>query len=164
MRTWLVAVVLLAGCEKETQLAGVDKWNVKRTRMKDATGRCIPEKLPDGRDGAYCFGQKPMGIRGMNVDLDLYFGAYDPEATLVEIQMKVGGCRTEDLEAWMRQNFGAPFEQHGMTQLAWKNEHLFAAGFLPIADEPGRCLIRIVPATEPGRWAAIWTSPGRSER
>jgi len=153
-----LALVLLAACSRETELAGVGQWNVNRTHLEDATGRCIPQKLADGRDGAYCFGQKPMGIRGMAADLDLYFASMDPKASLVEIQMKVGGCRPEDLEAWMRTNFGAPY-QTGTDRAAWKNTHLFAAAYLPLADEPGRCLVRFIPAREEPRFQQIWAAP-----
>jgi hypothetical protein len=150
------ALLLIAACSRDKELAGVGKWNVRHTRLKDAEGRCTPQKLADGRDGAYCFGNQPIGIKGMAVDFDLYFASMDPEATLVEIQMKIGGCRSEDLEAWMRTNFGAPYETTG-TRAAWKNQYLFAAGYLPLADEPGRCLVRIIPATEPARFEQIWS-------
>lgn len=156
MRAAVVLLVLLAGCKKEPENAGVGKWNVKHTHLEDATGRCLPEDLGDGRQGSYCFGQDPIGIKGMAVDLDLYFGGTEPGASLVEIQMKIGGCNLENLEAWMRKNFGTPFETKGTNRQAWKNTHLYALGYLPLADEPGRCLIRIIPATEQARFDRFW--------
>jgi hypothetical protein len=151
------ALVLLAGCaKKEPEIAGVEGWNVKHTRLADATGRCIPEKLADGRDGSYCFGQQPFGIRGMAVDVDLYFGGTDPASTLVEIQMKVGGCNVENLDGWLRKNLGAPVESKG-NRHAWKNAHLHALGYLPLADEPGRCLVRMIPLAEQARFDSYWS-------
>lgn len=156
----LIVALALGGCKKDKEIAGFGRWNVKKTRLKDAM-RCIPEKLHDGRDGSYCFGQHPVGIKGMPVDVDLYFGGTDPEATLVEIQLKVGGCRAEELEVWMRKNFGAPIESRKQAH-AWKNAHLYAAGFLPLEEEPGRCVIRMIPVAESGRWDQVWVKTGGS--
>lgn len=152
-----VAVAALGGCKKEKQIAGIEQWHVNRTTRADATGRCLPEKLSDGRDGAYCFGQKPIGIRGMRADIDLFFASMEPDAKLVEIQLKVGGCDEEKLTAWLQTNLGDPFERQGASRVAWKNAHLFAIGYLPLADEPGRCLVRIVPRREENRFAALWS-------
>jgi hypothetical protein len=152
---WAWLLLVLAACKKEPEIAGVDKWNVKHTKLADATGRCIPDDLGEGRAGSYCFGQQPIGIKGMAVDFDLFFGGTDPEASLVEIDMKVGGCNVENLEGWMRKNFGAPYESKG-TRHAWKNSHLVAIGYLPLADEPGRCLVRILPLTEQARFDRLW--------
>lgn len=152
---YLWILVLLAACKKEPEIAGVDRWNVKHTKLEDATGRCIPDDLGEGRAGSYCFGQQPIGIKGMAVDFDLFFGGTDPEASLVEIDMKIGGCNVENLEAWMRTNFGAPYESKG-NRYAWKNRHLVALGYLPLADEPGRCLVRILPLSEQARFDRFW--------
>jgi hypothetical protein len=151
----LVLLLLLGACKKESENAGVDKWNVKHTKLKDATGRCIPDDLGEGRAGSYCFGQQPIGIKGMAVDFDLFFGGTDPESSLVEIDMKIGGCNVENLEGWMRANFGAPTETKGNRQ-AWKNSHLIALSYLPLADEPGRCLIRLMPLSEQARFDRLW--------
>jgi hypothetical protein len=148
--------LVLLGCKAEPEIGGVDRWHVERTRLDHATGRCIPDTLADGRAGSYCFGQQPIGIRGMPVDVDLYFAGTEPDARLVELQLKVGGCRPDELESWLRKTFGAPFASRRDTLHAWKNRLLYAAGFLPLADEPGRCLVRIVPAHEDVRWRHVW--------
>lgn len=150
MRYWIIAILLLAACKKEKQMSGVENWNVNRTRLKDATGRCTP----DG-DGMYCFGQKPMGIRGMVTDIDLYFGGQDPEAKLVEIQMKVGSCDDEQLYGWMQTNFGRPVEDKGSRKL-WKSKFVYAIGEMPVPDEPGRCLVHIIPVGEKARYERLW--------
>jgi hypothetical protein len=151
-----VAVALaLAACKHERQMSGVGPWNVNRTHLEDATGRCIPDDLGEGKQGTYCFGQKPMGIRGMVVDLDLYFGGTDPKATLVEIQLKVGGCDEQQLYGWMQTNFGRPIEDKGARKL-WKSSFLWAVGELPIPDGPGQCLIRLIPAREQARFERLW--------
>jgi hypothetical protein len=151
-RAVAVLFVLLAGCKAEKQMSGVGPWNVNRTHLRDATGRCIPD---EGSGGTYCFGQKPMGIRGMVVDLDLYFAGDQPDAMLSEIQMKVGGCDDEQLYAWMQTNFGKPAEDKGAKKL-WKSKFLWAVADMPLADEPGRCLIRLIPAREKARFERSW--------
>ena len=150
MRYLILALLVLGACKREKQMSGVENWNVNRTKLKDATGRCTP----DGA-GMYCFGQKPMGIRGMVVDLDLYFAGQDPEAKLSEIQMKVGGCDDEQLFGWMQTNFGHPVEDHGSRKL-WKSDFVWAVGLMPVPDEPGRCLIRIIPRREQARYEQAW--------
>lgn len=155
MRTTVLLLLVLAACKKEPELGGVDKWHVDRTKLSDATGRCMPEDLGGGRQGAYCFGQRAIGIAGMPVDLDLYFDGTEPDAQIVEIQMKIGGCQPEGIESWMRKNFGAAYDQKG-NRFAWKNRVVSALGYLPLADEPGRCLVRILPVREQARFDMFW--------
>jgi hypothetical protein len=151
---FLLLVIAFAGCKRERQLSGVGPWNVNRTQLRDATGRCVPDDSPEGK-GMYCFGQKPMGIRGMVVDLDLFFGGTEPDAKLIEIQMKVGGCDDEQLYGWMQTNFGKPVEDRGSHKL-WKSTFLWAVAAMPRADEPGRCLVRHIPAREKSRFDRAW--------
>jgi hypothetical protein len=149
MKKLVLLVLLLSACKKERQLSGVENWNVNRTTLKNATGRCTP----DG-DGMYCFGQKPMGIRGMVVDIDLYFAGTDPDAKLREIQMKVAVCDDQQLYGWMQSNFGKPAEDKGSRKL-WKNDFLWAVGDMPLPGDPG-CLVRLIPRREQERFERAW--------
>ena len=147
-RALLLAAIALAtaGCKKDQELAGVGKWNVNKTKLKDATGRCLPEKLADGREGAYCFAQPQFGIKGMTSEVDLFFASTDPEAALVKIQLKVRACKEEQLFSWMQTNFGDPYEKVTPTMMRWKNAHLYIAGRMPF--EPGLCILDIFPTSE----------------
>lgn len=149
------AAVATPGCKREREIAGFEQWHVSRTKRKDADGRCLPEQLADGRAGAYCFGQQPVGLRGMRVEVDLLFAGMEPDAVLVEIQLKVGGCNEEKLDGWLRTNLGAPVQGQGRHH-AWRNRHLLALAYLPLADEPGRCLVRMLPRREQARFDALW--------
>ncbi|MCA9676681.1 MAG: hypothetical protein H6708_17160 [Kofleriaceae bacterium] len=140
-----LAVAGATGCKREKQLAGVDRWNVKHTRLKDATGRCTPTDFPDGRSGMWCFGQQPIGIKGMAVDIDLYFAGTAPETPIAELQLKVRACNEDKILEWMRQNWGAPYQDNGKVFL-WRNDNMRIAGFIP--DEPASCLLRMYPPAE----------------
>lgn len=143
----IVALLLvLAGCKKDKELAGIGKWNVNKTKLKDATGRCLPEKLADGRAGSYCFAQPQFGIKGMTSEVDLFFASTEPDAALVKIQLKIRGCKEEQLFSWMQTNFGDPYEKLSPTVMRWKNSHLFIAGRMPF--EPGLCILDIFPTAE----------------
>lgn len=141
----LAAVAALGACKREKQLAGVEQWNVKKTRLKHADGRCLPHDFPDGRKGTWCFAQQPISIAGMAVDIDLYFGGVEPETPLAELQLKVRICNEEKLLEWMRKGWGGPYETKGPT-FRWKNEHMLIVGKLP--DDPGSCLLRMFPHGE----------------
>jgi hypothetical protein len=149
-RAALLCLLMLGACKADKQISGIGPWNVNRTHLRDATGRCTP----DG-DGMYCFGQKPTGIKGMIVDIDLYFAGHEPDAQLSEIQMKVGGCDEEQLFSWMRANFGKPTEDRGSLKM-WQNSFLWAVGEMPLADDPGRCLVHMIPKRAQDRLDALW--------
>ncbi len=143
----LAAVGLLAlpGCKAEPQLSGVEQWNVNKTTLASADGRCTPTDFPDGRTGMWCFGQQPIGIMGMSVDIDLYFAGTEPTTPVIELQLKVRTCNEDRLLEWMRKGWGNPYQQEGKT-FRWKNAKMLVAGYLP--DEPGSCLLRMFPHRE----------------
>ena len=109
-----VAALALAGagaaCGRKTEYAGLGPWHVKHTKLRDATGRCQPEDLPDGRKGTWCFGQPGLRLGGQDASVDLYFGGTTPDAPVIEIELQFRGCREEPLEAWLKTHFGAPFD------------------------------------------------------
>lgn len=152
MKRALVIAVVLIGCKKDSQIGGVQKWNVDDTTLKDANGRCIPD---DNGTGMYCFDNQPMGIKGMHVDIDLYFAGKDPTAKLSEIQLKAGACDDQALFAWMQSSFGAPTEDKGARKM-WKNDHLWAVADLPLADDHMLCIVRLIPLREQARFAKVW--------
>ena len=150
MKRALLLLVLLAACKKERQLSGVENWNVNHTTLDDATGRCTP----DG-DGMYCFGQKPMGIRGMAAEIDLYFAGQKPDSQLSEIQLKIGACDDQELYGWMQTNFGRPVEDKGSRHMG-RNSFLWAVGEMPLADGSGQCIVRLIPRREEARFERAW--------
>ncbi|MEZ4360332.1 MAG: hypothetical protein R3B48_09135 [Kofleriaceae bacterium] len=134
------------GCERPApEFTGVGPWSVVKTKRKDATGICQPTELPDGRAGTWCFRQPPFGIAKKAAEVDLYFLGAEPEAPLIELQLKIRGCVEGEVEAWLRQHFGAPYEHRG-TRAFWRTSRLFLAAFLP--QEPGRCILRMLPLSE----------------
>lgn len=148
--SFLLLSLMLAwsGCSREPDFSGVGPWSVTKTQRKDATGICQPTELSDGRPGTWCFKQKPFGIgvrEPKAAAVDLYFLGKEPTAPLIELQLNVRGCDEEDIEAWLRKNFGGPYERRG-TRAFWKTKNMFLAAFLP--QEPGRCVLRMLPLSE----------------
>ncbi len=144
MIAWAAVVV---GCsDKKAEFNGVGKWRFGHSTLKSAKeGICQPTDLNDGRKGTWCFAQTPFKVGKRVADVDLYFLGTDPNAPLIEIQLKVRGCIEEELDAWMRTGFGAPVESKA-TRGYWKNSFLWAAALMP--SEPGRCLVHFLPLSE----------------
>jgi hypothetical protein len=136
-----------AGCHGgEAEYDGIGPWRFPHTTRKDITeGLCQPTDLNDGRKATWCFAQSPIKIGARTAEVDLYFAGTDPAARLIEIQLKVRGCREEDLKQWLRTSFGAPIETRPQ-RAYWKNSFLWAAALLP--SEPGRCLVHVLPLSE----------------
>lgn len=149
----LTAALLLAiggGCDKKQgEFAGVGKWRFTTSTLGDAmkmsVGVCQPTELMDGRKATWCFSLPPYKVGERVGDIDLYFDGTAPSAKLIEIQLKVRGCREAELEQWMRSHFGPPIEMKA-TRGYWKNSFLWAAALMP--SEPGRCLVHFLPLTE----------------
>jgi hypothetical protein len=138
--------LLVLSCEaRQSEFSGVGPWSVVKTTRKDASGICQPTELPDGRAGIWCFRQPPFGIGKKAAEVDLYFLGSEPTAALIELQLKVRGCVEDDVEVWLRQNFGAPYERRG-TRAYWRNSRMFLVAFLP--QDPGRCVLRMLPLSE----------------
>jgi len=145
-RRWLLCAVIAAGCASPApEYDGIGVWKVTRTTLKDATGRCEPTDLPDGRKGSYCFGQSPLKLAGAPTEIDLYFDGVEPTSKLIEEQLKVRGCREEPTLAFLRKLFGTPFGTKG-AKVFWQNRFVFVAAIAP--SDPGQCLIRVFPLSE----------------
>lgn len=142
---FLGGLAALAGCERQPELTGVGPWSVTKTKRKDATGICQPTELPDGRSGTWCFKQKPFGLAKKAAAVDLYFAGDAPDAPLIELQLQIRGCIEEDVEVWLRQNFGAPTEQRP-GRAFYRMKKMFLAALLP--QDPGRCVLRMLPLSE----------------
>ena len=144
MVAWAAVVV---GCDKKKgEFDGVGKWRFGhsvRKHVKD--GVCQPTDLSDGRKATWCFANAPFKIGNRVAEVDLYFLGTEPEAPLIEIQLKVRGCVEQEVEQWMRTGFGPPVEMKS-TRGYWKNSFLWAAALMP--SEPGRCLIHFLPLSE----------------
>ncbi|HEY6173378.1 MAG TPA: hypothetical protein VIX73_03000 [Kofleriaceae bacterium] len=125
---------------------GIGNWRFPHTTLKDITGGlCQPTDLSDGRKATWCFAQQPIKVGERTAEVDLYFLGTEPTARLIEIQLKVRGCREDELDHWMRQAFGPPIDSRP-TRGYWKNSFLWAAALMP--SEPGRCLVHLLPVSE----------------
>ena len=153
----LALLLALAACgSHEPEYGGVGPWSVNETTLRRATGICEPTDLPDGRKGTWCFAQTPLKIAGSTTEVDLYFDGVLPDSKLIELQLKVRGCHEDQLETWMRQTYGIPFENRSR-QAFWKNRYLYAAAFMP--SKPGECLVRMLPLSEEKEWQRIHAPP-----
>ncbi len=153
----LLALGVVAACSSApAQPAGVGEWDVTRTTLADASGRCDPIDLEDGRKGTWCSFQPALKVGAQTAAIDLYFGGADPASPVIEIQLQVKACRTEDFHAWMKTSFGNPLEFKG-TRFLWENRYLMIA-----ADMPGsasRCTARIFPRAEQAMYDRIKHAP-----
>jgi hypothetical protein len=143
----LAALVGGPACSQKGDPAGLGQWTFTKTTLAHAkkAGVCQPTELSDGRKATWCFGVQPIKAGGRVAEIDLYFGGATDDAKLIELQLKVRGCVEEDLDKWMRERFGPPFETRAM-RAYWKNSFLWVAAFMP--SEPGRCVVHFLPVTE----------------
>jgi hypothetical protein len=147
-----VALVVVACKAEPDEYDGIGIWKVTKTTLSQATGRCSPTDLPDGRKGSYCFGQTPLRIAGSPAEIDLYFDGTEPGSRLIEEQLKVRGCREEAVLQFLRKLFGTPVGTKG-PKVFWKNRFAFIAAIAP--SDPGQCLIRIFPLSETAEIAKV---------
>lgn len=142
-----LALAAAAGCGDKAEPAGLGRWTFTKSKLADArkSAVCQPTELADGRKATWCFGLQPIKAGGRIAEVDLYFGGAADDAKLIEIQLKVRGCVEDDLDRWIRERFGAPFETKS-TRSYWKNSFLWAAALLP--SEPGRCVVHFLPLSE----------------
>ena len=149
----VAAAVLGAACKQEPpEYAGIGPWRVTTTTLKNASGRCDPTDLPDGRKGTYCYLQPLLPIGEQAADVDLYFGGTEPTAPLIELQLKIKVCDPEASDMWLRSHFGAPFEAPP-GKLFFRNRHLLLAAQL--VPEGGRCTIRVFPLSEKAEFERV---------
>lgn len=147
MKAVAAALVLVLGCkDRAPEYGGIGEWRFSQTTLADAKhGKCEPTDLKDGRRGTWCFANPPYKLANRTAEVDLYFAGTEPEAKLIEIQLKVRGCVEHDLERWISENFGPPIERRP-GRAYWKNAFVWIAGMIP--DSPGRCLIHMLPLSE----------------
>jgi len=146
-------LALAGGCKKERgDYSGLGPWRFTTTTLKQALDSrtalgpiCQPTTLTDGRKATWCFNMPAIKVGRGTGEMDLYFDGTAPEAKLIEIQIKVRGCREDDVDHWMRLNFGPPFEQKS-TRSYWKNKYLWAAALLP--ESTAVCRVHFLPLSE----------------
>jgi hypothetical protein len=149
----LLVALALACSGRDPEYDGIGSWRFPHTTLKDITGGlCQPTDLNDGRKGTWCFAQQPIRIGDRPAEVDLYFLGTEPTARLIEIQLKIRGCREDELDHWLRQAFGPPIQTRAARGY-WKNSFLWAAALSP--SEPGRCLVHVLPLSENAEIARI---------
>ncbi len=150
----LTVLLLVVACSgREGEPAGVGKWRFTHTTLADVhDGKCDPTDATDGRKLTWCYAQTPFKVGKRTAEVDAYFLGTEPTAPLIELQLKVRGCVEDELDQWMRSNFGNPIETKG-THAYWSNSFLWAAAFMP--SEPGRCLVHFLPLSENAEIARI---------
>lgn len=154
-RAALLAVVAAAACKSPPpEISGIDKYRIGHTTRGDVDdGVCQPTDIADGtRKATWCFAMPPYQVAGRTAELELYFEGTEPSGALIELQLKIRGCDEQALDHWLRTQFGPPIESRG-ARAYWKNSIVWIAGFLP--QEPGRCLIRMLPLSEQAEIARI---------
>ncbi|HUJ61718.1 MAG TPA: hypothetical protein VLX92_24610 [Kofleriaceae bacterium] len=154
MKRALALAVVLAACEgKAPEPDGIGPYVFGKTTAGSVhDGNCQPTELRDGRKATWCFALPPFKVGKRVADVDAYFAGTEPTAPLIEVQLKVRGCREDEVDQWMRERFGPPIESKA-TREYWKNSFLWAAALLP--SEPGRCLIHFLPVSENAEIARI---------
>jgi hypothetical protein len=143
----LVAALAGPGCDRKGDPAGLGRWTFTKATLADGkkAGRCQPTQAADGRKVTWCFGLQPIKAGDRVAELDLYFGGVDDSSRLIEIQLKVRGCVEDQLDRWMRERFGPPFETRAKRSY-WKNSFLWSAALMP--SEAGRCIVHFLPLSE----------------
>jgi hypothetical protein len=149
-RAALIAALLLTACSsshKEPEVSGIGKYKFTTTKLKNVhEGQCQATELDDGRKGTWCFQLPGFKVGKSSIaEMDLYFLGTDPEASLIEILLKVRGCDETELDQWMRTALGPPIETKS-TREYWKTKYLWAAALMP--SEPARCVVHLLPLSE----------------
>lgn len=141
------AVACMTACEsRKPEPGGFGPWSFSRSKRGDVkTGRCDPHVAVDGRAMTWCYAGTAYQIAGRPAELDLYFLGSEPDAPLVEIQMKIRGCKEQALDQWMRATYGKPVETRGAVTY-FQNSFLWAAALIP--SQPGRCTVHFLPLSE----------------
>ena len=155
------SVLAACGDKKDKEHVGVKKLKVTTTTLKDTReptpeGRCLASDLTDGRKGTWCTGLVGMKVRDNSAKIDLWFEGEAADSKIVEIQLIVGACKQESLQAWLTTEFGA-WKSLDENQARWENENLLMAAFLPLADDKLTCIVRMFPTRE----KALFETVGR---
>jgi hypothetical protein len=139
-------------CKAEpAEPAGVGAWDVTRSTLAEASGRCEPTDLPDGRKGTWCYMQPALEVGGQAAQVDLYFGGREPSSPLIELQLKVVACDSDKVDAWARTAFGTPTTGPGGATF-FGNRYMNIA----LVRAPGsRCLVRIFPVSEQAEFERV---------
>ena len=155
LRGVVTALLGLVACNDPTpEFAGVGAYRIGVTTIADVkNGRCDPTDLDGGRRKAtWCYGMPAYKVADRTAQIDLYFEGTQPTGPLIELQLTIRGCIEQDLETWMRTNFGVPVETRAGRGY-WKNSVLWAAALMP--SDPGRCVVHFLPLSETAEIARI---------
>lgn len=149
-RCGIVAAIVgaISACGEPTpEFSGVGKYRIGSTTRADVKdGRCDPTDIEGGtRKATWCYGMASYKIANRVAQIELYFEGTEPTGPLIEMQLTIRGCLEQDLDAWMRTNFGPPIETRA-ERAYWKTSVLWAAALMP--SEPGRCRVHFLPLSE----------------
>ncbi len=148
MRAVALIVLALAACKGGAgEVNGIGPYQFgKSTRGTIHQGNCQPTDLADGKKGTWCFLLPPFKVGAKHAaNVDLYFAGTEDSAPLVKVVLAVRGCEEQELDTWMRERFGLPFETKGGREF-WKNDFQWIMAELP--TEPGKCLVYLLPIGE----------------
>lgn len=158
LATAALSLIALPACDRrDRSYAGIGRYQVGKTKLADASGRCEPTDLPDGRKGTWCYLQPALTIASRPADVDLYFLGTTPDAPMIELQLDVRGCEPDRLSLWLRERFGAP-RTSTPTWTAWDNRKLYLIAETP--TDSSRCLIRVLPRSEQAEFERLRTKAG----
>jgi hypothetical protein len=152
----MIVILAMGSCNKgPPEYSGIGKYRFGHTHTKDAAkdGLCQPTEIEDGRRKAtWCFGMPGVAVGSRAAEIHLYFEGTEPDGELIEIQLKIRGCNEDELEHWLRQAFGPPYESKS-NRAYWKNTYVWVAALMP--SEPARCLVHLLPHSETSEIARI---------
>lgn len=156
MKLAIVAALLLvvSACDKRRpEPGGFGPWSFSKSKRKNVkTGRCDPHNAEDGRAMTWCYGGTAYQLGARPAELDLYFLGTGDDAPLVEIQMKIRGCHDQELDSFMKREYGNPIATSGPVTY-FQSSFLWAASIIPSA--PGRCLVHFLPLSEEAEIARL---------
>lgn len=116
------AVAWGAGCQRDPEFDGIDRYSLQELTLADAPGVCTPDD-----ELTWCHTNPSVAIGDQAAAVDLYFRGDGDRAPLVEIVLTIRGCRGDDIARELTGELGDPDGERGST-LRWEGEYavLFA--------------------------------------
>ena len=119
----------LASCQRQPEYSGLGPYMLGETTL--AYGRQHARCQEDGAI-TWCFGAPPIRLGEQPATVDLYFVGHDDSALLVEIALRVRGCKDKEAEAALVGALGPPTESRNKLRF-WKSRASFVAAKLRVS-------------------------------